>query len=88
MICANLFIFDADDVLLKIVQGTSSFTLGGVVKVAQRGRGCYTITLEKNRDDPVQTADDLCWDPTMTPSNYKEEDDPKTMEMERTWKIK
>ena len=81
--CANLYNFyDANDVLLKIVQDTSSFTIGGVAKLVQIGFGCSTITYEENCSEPLQTADDLCWDPTLTPSNYRE------MEMETEWKWK
>ena len=82
MSCANLYFFDADDVLLKIVQDTSIFTIGGVTKLVQRGFGCYTITNDMNCSEPLLTADDLCWDLTLTPSNYKE------MEMETEWKWK
>ena len=72
MPCANLYFYDANNVLLKIVQDTSSFTIGGVAKLVQKGLGCYTITYEEKSLEPLLTADDLCWDLTLTPSNYKE----------------
>ena len=81
MPCANLYFYD---VILKIVQDTSSFTIGGVAKLVQRGFGCYTITYAENCSEPILTADDLCWNPTLTPSNYKEME----MEIEWKWKIK
>ena len=86
MICANLYFYGTDDVLLRIVQGTDSFTIEGVTKVVQRGQGCYTITYEKNFSGSLQTADDLCSD-----LNYNKDADMlpvKTLEMGRTWKIK